>query len=59
VWVIFRMPETKGRTFEELDLMFAAKVSTRKFAKYKVDAYEGERGGVLESEEKENNSNKD
>lgn len=59
VWVIFRMPETKGRTFEELDLMFAAKVSTQKFAKYKVDAYEGERGGVLESEEKENNSNKD
>lgn len=52
VWVIFRMPETRGRTYEELDLMFAAKVPTRKFATYKVDAYEGERNVVPESEEK-------
>ncbi|KAK8004989.1 general substrate transporter [Apiospora arundinis] len=39
VWAYFRLTETKDRTFEELDLMFAAGVPTRKFAKYHVDAY--------------------
>lgn len=29
----------RGRTYEELDILFARKVSTRDFAKYKVDAY--------------------
>ncbi|KAL4902066.1 hypothetical protein BDW74DRAFT_187042 [Aspergillus multicolor] len=39
VWGFFRLTETKGRTFEELDIMFAAKVPTRRFKKYHVDAY--------------------
>jgi SP family general alpha glucoside:H+ symporter-like MFS transporter len=39
VWAFFRLPETKGRTYEELDLMFAAKTPTLKFKKYRVDAY--------------------
>ncbi|KAJ4291286.1 hypothetical protein N0V88_006289 [Collariella sp. IMI 366227] len=39
-WAFFRMPETKGRSYEELDLMFQAKLPTRKFKKYKVDAYD-------------------
>ncbi|KAF7561553.1 hypothetical protein G7046_g2586 [Stylonectria norvegica] len=39
VWAFFRLTETKGRTYEELDVMFAAKVPTRKFATYYVDAY--------------------
>ncbi|KAL2433720.1 Maltose permease MAL31 [Exophiala dermatitidis] len=43
VWAFFRLPETRGRTYEELDLMFAAKVPTRKFAKYHVDAYDESR----------------
>lgn len=43
VWTFFRMPETKGRTYEELDLMFDAHVSTRAFGTYEVDAYEGQR----------------
>lgn len=34
------MPETRNRTFEELDLMFAAKLGTRKFRKHHVDAYD-------------------
>ncbi|KAF2272710.1 MFS alpha-glucoside transporter-like protein [Westerdykella ornata] len=43
VWTYFRLPETKGRTFEELDILFANRVPAREFAKYKVDAYaEGE-----------------
>lgn len=39
VWGFFRLTETKGRTFEELDIMFAAGVPTRKFQAYHVDAY--------------------
>ncbi|KJK60842.1 MFS transporter sugar porter SP family protein [Aspergillus parasiticus SU-1] len=38
-WDYFRLPETKGRTFEELDIMFAAGVPTRKLGKYHVDPY--------------------
>ncbi|KAL6407026.1 putative maltose permease (MalP) [Ilyonectria robusta] len=43
IWTFFRLPETKDKTFEELDILFARNVKTREFAKYKVDAYaEGE-----------------
>ncbi|KAJ9156915.1 Maltose permease [Coniochaeta hoffmannii] len=42
VWTYFRLPETGGRTYEELDILFANKVAARKFAKYEVDAYEAE-----------------
>ena len=40
VWAWFRMPESKGRSYEELDIMFAARVPTRRFKRYKVDAYD-------------------
>ena len=39
VWAYFRLPEARGRTYEELDIMFANKVPARKFSKYEVDAY--------------------
>jgi SP family general alpha glucoside:H+ symporter-like MFS transporter len=39
VWTFFRLPETKGKTFEELDILFARKVKAREFAKYEVNAY--------------------
>ncbi|KAK7409225.1 hypothetical protein QQX98_008601 [Neonectria punicea] len=43
LWAFFRLPEMKGKTFEELDILFARGVKARDFAKYKVDAYaEGE-----------------
>jgi len=35
VWIFFFLPETKDRTLEELDEMFAANVPARKFATYK------------------------
>jgi SP family general alpha glucoside:H+ symporter-like MFS transporter len=44
-WTFFRLPETRGRTFEELDILFAGKVPTRKFKGFVVDAYEGESEG--------------
>jgi SP family general alpha glucoside:H+ symporter-like MFS transporter len=40
VWAYFRLPETKGRTFHELDMLFAKQVSARKFATTNVDAFD-------------------
>ncbi|PIA89215.1 General alpha-glucoside permease [Cercospora beticola] len=37
VWAYFRIPETKGRTYEELDIMFSRDVPTRQFKKYRVE----------------------
>ena len=39
VWSYFRLPEGKGRTYEELDLLFQKKVSARKFSSTHVDPY--------------------
>ena len=36
VWCWVRIPETKGRTYEELDLMFARGVKTREFKNYNI-----------------------
>ncbi|KAJ5183939.1 hypothetical protein N7492_001555 [Penicillium capsulatum] len=38
-WAFFRLPEPKGRTYAELDILFATKVPARKFASTHVDAY--------------------
>ncbi|KAL2113420.1 hypothetical protein VUR80DRAFT_4036 [Thermomyces stellatus] len=37
VWAYFRLPETRNRTYDELDLLFARRVSARKFASYQID----------------------
>ncbi|KAJ5092418.1 hypothetical protein NUU61_007288 [Penicillium alfredii] len=42
IWAFFRLPEPKGRTYGELDLLFERGVSARKFATTSVDPYEGE-----------------
>ncbi|KAK8113373.1 hypothetical protein PG984_013899 [Apiospora sp. TS-2023a] len=39
LWSYFRLPEIKGRTYEEIDILFSNKVSARKFAGTHVDAY--------------------
>ena len=39
IWAYFRLPETKGRTFGEIDMLFAEKVSARKFKNYKAELY--------------------
>ncbi|KAK0371609.1 maltose permease MAL31 [Colletotrichum paranaense] len=39
IWTFFRLPETKDKTFEELDILFARRVKASKFASYRVDAY--------------------
>lgn len=42
LWACFRLPETKGRTFEELDWLFAKHTPTRAFGKVQVDVYDDE-----------------
>lgn len=42
VWVFFRLPEPKDRTYAELDLLFERRVPARKFAKTHIDPYSGE-----------------
>ncbi|CAG8073563.1 unnamed protein product [Penicillium nalgiovense] len=37
IYCFLCMPETKGRTFEELDILFERKVSSRRFKNSKVD----------------------
>lgn len=40
IYTFFRVPEPKGRSFAELDLLFEQKVSARKFAKTRVDVFD-------------------
>ena len=44
VWCFFRLPESKNRTFEELDILFERKVPPREFKKYDLLASESEHG---------------
>ncbi|EGX50152.1 hypothetical protein AOL_s00076g357 [Orbilia oligospora ATCC 24927] len=37
VWGYYRLPETKDRTFEELDILFQKGVPAREFASYQID----------------------
>lgn len=37
VWAYFRVPETKNRTFAEVDILFKNKVKARNFSKTRVD----------------------
>ncbi|KAF2246430.1 maltose permease [Trematosphaeria pertusa] len=36
IWCWFRVPEMKGRTYEELDIMFERNVPTREFGRYVI-----------------------
>ena len=54
VYTYFRVPEPSGRTFAELDILFAREVSARKFSKTKVDVFEeGIGSDFLENYEKQ------
>ena len=49
IWAYFRLPESKGRTFEELDILFAQRVPAKKFATYEIDVFdEGVRLAAVE-----------
>ena len=38
VWSYLRVPETSGRTYEELDILFDRKVGVRQFEGYGIDS---------------------
>jgi SP family general alpha glucoside:H+ symporter-like MFS transporter len=40
VWIWFRLPEPKGRTYGELDVLFQQKVPARKFASTEVSEFD-------------------
>jgi len=44
VWTYFRLPEPKGRTYAELDMLFEQRVSARKFASTVVDPFAASTG---------------
>lgn len=39
IWAFFRLPELKGRTYEELDILFGRRIPAWKFGSTHVDAY--------------------
>lgn len=39
VWAYFRLPELKGRTYEELDILFTEYMKARDFKGYVINAY--------------------
>ncbi|KAI0376330.1 sugar transporter [Hypomontagnella monticulosa] len=39
IWVFFRLPEPKGRTYAELDMLFERGVPARDFAKTEIDPF--------------------
>ncbi|KAI9842602.1 MAG: hypothetical protein M1837_007040 [Sclerophora amabilis] len=45
IWCFLALPETKGRTFEELDLMFQQRLPTRDFATHVTDRRRDQMGG--------------
>ncbi|KAF3358077.1 hypothetical protein VDGD_03237 [Verticillium dahliae] len=49
VWAFFRLPESKGRTYEELDYLFAHLTPTRKFGSAKAEIFgaEGTEGKMM------------
>jgi SP family general alpha glucoside:H+ symporter-like MFS transporter len=50
VWGCFRLPECKGRTYEELDILFEKRIPARQFRNYVVDAYSGDQVLVAKDE---------
>lgn len=42
LWTCFRLPEMRGRTYEELNVMFHERVPARNFASWQGDAYDNE-----------------
>jgi SP family general alpha glucoside:H+ symporter-like MFS transporter len=51
VWIFFRLPEPKGRTYAELDILFAQGVSARKFKSTQVDPFHRVGPAIVENEE--------
>ncbi|KAH7258742.1 hypothetical protein FSOLCH5_007668 [Fusarium solani] len=58
VWTYFRLPEPKGRTYAELDILFERHISARKFKETTVERLDAgfeEKAGTVYIEKKESN----
>ena len=42
IWTYFRLPEPKGRTYGELDVLFERGISARKFKSTHVDIFQSQ-----------------
>ena len=51
LWAYFRLPEPKGRTYAELDVLFERRVSARKFKTSGSDPFHGSRDQAKEKSE--------
>ncbi|KAK5946291.1 hypothetical protein PMZ80_000433 [Knufia obscura] len=51
VWTYFRLPEPKGLTYAELDVLFENKVSARKFRKVDVDPWRSDNLVIVPEED--------
>jgi SP family general alpha glucoside:H+ symporter-like MFS transporter len=47
LWIFFRLPEPKGRTYAELDVLFAQKVPARMFESTQVDLFHNVHPAVI------------
>ncbi|KAF3391741.1 Maltose permease MAL31 [Penicillium rolfsii] len=47
IWSFFRLPEPKGRTASELDVLFEKKISARKFSKLEVTPFRSDNFEVV------------
>jgi SP family general alpha glucoside:H+ symporter-like MFS transporter len=55
LWTYYRVPEPKGRTYGEPDVLFERGVSARKFSSTAVDAFEAHNEKMASSDSGENN----
>ena len=47
IWTFFRLPETEGRSFEDIDLMFKKQLPARKFKTFEVErSFDGKEDGM-------------
>lgn len=47
LWCFFRLPESQGRTYEELDILFQRRVHARKFKSYDLVAERDEKHATV------------
>ena len=51
IWTYFRLPEPRGLTYADLDVLFENHVSARKFRKVEVDPYRSDNLVIVEDED--------
>ncbi|KAK5017719.1 hypothetical protein LTR39_001384 [Cryomyces antarcticus] len=52
IWTYFRLPEPKGRSYGELDVLFERKISARRFKSTVVDPFTGDTLVPVDSKER-------